>query len=235
MKKKLVALMLAGAMAFSMVSCSEDNKSDTKVEEEQGEEVMDVEEELSETSVNNSPVKDNGTDEVENALEFSLDYLLLPDSMRWNMAAQEVRDTENREENTLYSTTQENIEYITYYSSSELDKYGSSFNIVYCFLDNQLKAYWSQFDRENLSNPMDVYAEIKDFLIQKYGACESENISWTDTTYQNDISKWNDAFKYGYVTVETVWHTSDSAIKIIWDYNNQMTVSVSALDFESQL
>lgn len=172
---------------------------------------------------------------TEDHSELTLDYLLPPNFTRWNMAAQEVRDNETREENTLYSTVDNNIEYINYKPVKSKDKYASSLDSTYCFFDNQLKAYWCSYDKEMLSNPMNVYSEIKDYISNIYGECETEEFTWSDTTYQNDQNQWNDAFRYGYVTVKTTWHTSDSAIIITWDYNNQMNVTISSLDFENNL
>ncbi len=167
--------------------------------------------------------------------ELTLNYLLPPNFTRWNMAAQEVRDNETREEDTLYSTVYNNVEYINYKPVKSKDKYASSLDSTYCFFDNQLKAYWCSYDKEMLSNPMNVYSEIKEYISNIYGKCEAEEFTWSDTTYQNDQDKWNDAFRYGYVTVKTTWHTSDSAIIITWDYNNQMNVTISSLDFENNL
>ncbi|MCB5881060.1 hypothetical protein LIR45_01480 [Lachnospiraceae bacterium EP-SM-12S-S03] len=186
---------------------------------------------VSKDTPKNLPVEKTAKDHSE----LTLDYLLPPNFTRWNMAAQEVRDNETREEDTLYSTVDNNVEYINYKPVKLKDKYASSLDSTYCFFDNQLKAYWCSYDKEMLSNPMNVYSEIKEYISNIYGECEAEEFTWSDTTYQNDQDKWNDAFRYGYVTVKTTWHTSDSAIIITWDYNNRMNVAISSLDFENNL
>lgn len=167
--------------------------------------------------------------------ELTLNYLLPPDFVRWNMAAQEVRDNEVREENTLYSIVNDNIEYVNYKPMKSKDKYTSSLDLTYCFLDNKLKAYWCSYDKDMLSKPIDVYSEIKNYIVGIHGDCESEEFTWSDSAYENDKNRWNDAFRYGYVTIKTMWHTSDYAIIIKWDYNNGMNVITSSLDFENNL
>lgn len=167
--------------------------------------------------------------------EKSLAYILLQDTMRWNMALEEVKDAEEREQDIKGTFESKNPSYLSYIADSVKDKYASSVNCVYCFQDNQLKAYWCTYDSKKMSTYKELYEEVKNKVVEKYGECESEQIQWTDTTYQNDESKWNDAFRYGYVTIETKWHTEDTAIIIKWDYQKGMSVSTSALDFESQL
>ncbi|MDB1979127.1 hypothetical protein PMZ73_17230 [[Clostridium] symbiosum] len=165
----------------------------------------------------------------------TLDYILFPDTMRWNMAPAEVKDTETRNLDSKYTFESKNPAFLNYKLDKATDKYFDSASIVYCFPDNKLQARWCSFDSNKILDYRDMYNEIKNVVSSKYGECESENIVWTDTTYQQDDSKWNDAFRYGYVTIETTWHTSDTAVIITWDYNNDMTVAVSTLDFEGQL
>lgn len=175
------------------------------------------------------------TEEKVEAQERTLDYIFLQESMRWDMALQEVKDTEKRELNSSGTFESKNPAYLNYKSNKTTDEYYSMVESIYCFNDNQLKAYWSSFDESKISDYKGMYDEIKNKVSEKYGECESEEVNWTDTTYQNDTEKWNDAFKYGYVTIRTTWHTSDSVIMIKWDYNKGLIVASAVPGFESQL
>lgn len=173
--------------------------------------------------------------EYEKKPDKNINYLLLSSDMRWNMAKAETEDLETREPNLTGSISNGNMSYLNYNLNSDTDKYSSSGSSVYAFMDDKLKAYWTTFDSPSFSDYKGVYEEIKSFLSQKYGDCESENINWSDTTYQNNEEKWNEAFEYGYVTIKTIWHTDDSAIIIDWDYKNNMKIITSSLDFENSL
>ncbi|MEF2767110.1 MAG: hypothetical protein U0O05_05325 [Dorea phocaeensis] len=172
--------------------------------------------------------------EYEKKADKTLNYLLLSDGIRWNMAEAETKDLETRTENTIGSFENGNMSYLNYSLDPDTDKYSSSTNCVYAFMDNQLKAYWTTFESPSFSDYKGVYEEIKSFISEKYGNCENEEITWSDTTYQNKPDKWNDAFKYGYVTIKTTWHTADSAIIIDWAYD-KMNVIISSLEFENNL
>lgn len=164
-----------------------------------------------------------------------LNYIFLQENMRWNMAKEEVKDIEKREVNTLGSLENGSMSYLNYEPNKKTDEYFSSVELIYCFEDDLLKAYWCSYDETQISDYRGLYDKIKETVSAKYGECESESVNWTDTTYQNDENKWNDAFRYGYVTIETVWHTADTAIVINWDYNSTLTVATSELAFEDRL
>lgn len=241
MKKKLFFIGLSVVLTLSLIACSDnsgkDNDSNTQ-KTSKVESTAESEHEETEKDTNTlDPSKAEAESEVEERHEIdkSFDYIYFPDNMRWGMAVAEVKDTENRNINSLHSIESSNPAYLNYETDKETDEYSTSASIVYCFQDNLLKARWCSFTTEGIYDYNQVYAEIKAALITKYGECESEEFVWTDTTYQNDETKWNDAFRYGYVTIKTVWHTTDSAIIIKWDYNNEMSVAFSSLDFESYL
>lgn len=172
---------------------------------------------------------------VEAVEESNLDYIYFPDTMRWGMALAEVKDTETREMNTSLTFESKNPAYINYTLNSLTDEYSDSASIIYCFEDKILKARWCEFDPDKVWDYRGVYDDVKTALVSKYGDCESENEIWTDTTYQNDKNEWDRAFKYGYVTIKTVWHTENSVIIINWKYDEGMTVAFAALDYENQL
>ncbi len=164
-----------------------------------------------------------------------LSYIFLQEDMRWNMARAEVEDIEKREIDTLDSVENGNMSYLAYEPDRSTDEYSNSATLVYCFEDDYLKAYWCSYDVGYISDYKELYDKIKDTISEKYGECESEDVKWTDETYQNEDAKWNDAFRYGYVTVKTIWHTEDTAIVITWDYNSSLTVAMSETDFENRL
>lgn len=172
---------------------------------------------------------------VEVKVEQSLDYILLKENMRWNMALEEVKDIETRELNTQYSFEDREPAYLNYIADKKTDKYNDYVECVYCFSEKKLKAYLCKFNMSVFWDYKTVYNEIKNKLVETYGECESEDIVWTDTTYQNDEEKWNDAFRYGYVTIQTKWHTEDTAIILNWNYAEGSSVAISSIDFENQL
>ena len=230
MRKQLIVLSL---LIFSLTACGGNKNEVTKTFDPNATTTATTEHSIKQTDITLETSSTASTNDI--AETGTLDYILFPDIMRWNMALAEVKDTETRKLDSVHSLESKNPAFLNYVPNKTADKYFDSVSIVYCFPDNKLQARWCSFDSKKISDYREIYNEVKNAVSSKYGEYESENIVWTDTTYQQDDSKWNDAFRYGYVTIETTWHTSDSAIIITWDYNRRMTVAISTLDFESQL
>lgn len=229
MKRKIVTALLCCAISLSIAGCGGNAGQSTSSESKTLTE-SPTESPISTPTATPIPT---GTINPTPYAEPTFDYLFFPDSMRWNMALEEVKDTEAREVDD--SINYHNAYYLSYATDPDVDQYANVASIVYYFEDNILKARWCEFDEEKIHDYKDLYENTKNAVIEKYGDCESENINWSDVTYQNDESKWNDAFRYGYVTIKTVWHVGDSAIIITWDYNKELSVATAALDVENKL
>lgn len=229
MKRKIVTALLCCAISLSIAGCGGNAGQSTSSESKTFTESPTKPPTSTPTA---TPIPTEAINPIT-YVEPTFDYLFFPDSMRWNMALEEVKDTEDREVDR--SIDYHSAYYLSYLTDPDVDQYANVTSIVYYFEDKILKARWCEFDEEKIHDYKELYEDIKNAVIEKYGACESENINWSDAAYQNDESKWNDAFRYGYVTIKTVWHVGDSAIIITWDYNKELSVATASLDVESKL
>lgn len=249
MKKKLCLLMVM-VLCFAAAGCGEISSSEFNDALDKIEKLTDENADLrarlelrdEQYKILNEKYEDcikelNGDmDNIENE-NGKWDYLFLRDDMRWNMALGEVKDKENKVQDTLHSLENKNPAYLVYEITDDMYNYAFDVDSVYCFIDNKLKAYWCKFDREspNIKNYKKLYEEIKGVIADKYGECNAEDFIWTDDTYKNDESQWNNAFRYGYVTIETTWDMEGFVVIIRWSYEDGLNVITSSPDNVQQL
>lgn len=104
---------------------------------------------------------------------------------------------------------------------------------MYLFESEKLKTYFIQYSGEK--NFLQKYNEIKNAVIEKYGVPKNDKVIWTDETYKNDEEKFDQAFKYGYVTMACKWVKGDNVIILKWEYKNTMFLAYCHKDYESEL
>lgn len=205
--KKLLCVMLSVIMIFAFVGCGSE---------------INIQENTTKQEITTMSTQQTTT-QIEATLSPEEQYkdIFISSKIRWNMALSEVKDIEKRSLNSNLSN--KDSQYLSYKS-----KESSYIDCVYCFSNEKLVAYWCEFKPKYTNDYLDLYNTIKSLVTDKYGACDQENINWTDSTYQNNNSKWNSAFKYGYVNIDTRWNINDDTQLIIrWDYNKGMQVITS--------
>ena len=99
--------------------------------------------------------------------------------------------------------------------------------------DMKLKTYFVQYDGGY--NFLQEYNEIKNAIIEKYGNPSIDEIIWTDETYKNDPDKFDQAFKYGYVTMNCKWAVGENVVILKWDYKNTMYLAYCHKSYEKNL
>lgn len=162
---------------------------------------------------------------IEEFEEFYKTYSLnLPENLRWEMSAAEAKNILK----TDYISTYSNFN--TKFSSTELintnldESYGIKLDKAECwFWDDKLMSYNVTFEKKPLK-PYDSYKKIKEFLMKKYGNPASEDYQWNSDNYKDDETKWNEAMKYDYLDISTVWDLDDFHIYLEWDYNEKNSI-----------
>lgn len=159
--------------------------------------------------------------------------IFMLEHIRWNMAVAELKDNENR--SVDLDTTNKKGESVTYlsYKPDSTDLYSTNFEYVYLFADSKLKAYWFSYKSDD--SCYDMYVELSNKLIEKYGSPKSESFKWLDETYKNDKEMWNKAFQYDYVMIMTIWDLGNTVLQIRWDHKTGMNVIYCEKGYEANL
>ena len=162
---------------------------------------------------------------------FNTDYLVFQDGLAWNMNKRKVEQKDTRS-----STNLDGGSGIIY---SQMDKdYDEYVDYVYLYEDEKLKAYLVMFDEITDAYDSvlyyDYYVTYRDIIKAKYGAWESETITWSDEEYKNDKAMWNTAFGLGDFSIKTVWHLQDQTIVMDWGIDS-MSTAFCIPEYESLL
>lgn len=233
--RKIVALMMCVVMALAMVGCGTYESTEattTTGEHTTGDDVKfpvmpTTRKEKETTTEEQTTVEKN---------EEKYDDIFLPGGMRFGMAAAEIKDNETRYEKS--NPVIKNTEYIVYRGTRD-SYYEMDVECVYCCIDKKLVSFWCEFDKKSyrIESYYDLYQDVKEAIVERYGECTSEEMVWTDDTYKDNKAKWDKAFEYGYVTINTRFDIgNDQVILIRWDYNgNGLMIITTTKDNEKNL
>ncbi len=163
-------------------------------------------------------------------IETNYDNIYLPEWARWDMDINELKDTEIRAEKRELGSGN-----VKYYAVEPVntDYFNYNFDYVYIFENEKLKTYFIEYSGDY--NFLEKYNEMKNAVIERYGEPLTDTVVWTDETYKNDEEKFNQAFKYGYVTMNCRWVAGDNVILLKWDYKNTMYLAYCHKSYESKL
>lgn len=165
----------------------------------------------------------------------SYEDIFMPSNMRFDMAAAEIEDNEIRYK--TFNFSEDGVTYLSYRGSKNT-YYEMYVDCVYCVVDNKLKTYWCEFDKESykIDSFFWLYQDVKREITNKYGDCISEDIIWTDDTYKNNSGMWDKAFEYGYVTINTRWEIENNQVILIkWNYLEGLYVITTTSNNENNL
>jgi hypothetical protein len=95
---------------------------------------------------------------------------------------------------------------------------GSDCDVIYIFNDNDKLASGLYVFSKKYSNPqlyLQDYNKFKALLTEKYGKPASEKENWNSTTTATEKHNYGQTIADGNLTLNTVWNTGRSVIKII--------------------
>jgi len=95
---------------------------------------------------------------------------------------------------------------------------GSDCDVIYIFNDNNKLASGIYVFSKKYSNPqlyLQDYSKFKTLLIEKYGKPATEKENWSTTTSVTEKHNYGQAIADGNLTLNTVWNTDRSVIKIL--------------------
>lgn len=86
--------------------------------------------------------------------------------------------------------------------------------IQYIFAENELiRAKYIFLEKHKYKNQyIGDYKKIKDWLIEKYEQPEEDNITWRDTLFKEDYSKWGLAVSLGHLEYSSQWRAPETEI-----------------------
>jgi len=208
----LVSLSLA-------VGCSETTNIDAD---------MSAESEI----VDSEPLDDSMLSEEPEPVQIQTNYdnIYLPEWVRWDMDINELKDTEIRAEKRELGSG--NVKYYAV-EPVDTDYFNYNFDYVYGFENEKLKTYFIEYYGDYYL--LEKYNEIKNAVIEKYGKPLTDKVVWTDKTYENDEENFEQAFKYGYVTMNCRWVVGENVILLKWDYKNTMYLAYCHKNYEKNL
>ena len=148
--------------------------------------------------------------------------LYMPEDLRWNISSVELIEKYGTGKIDSAPNFSKELSwthplYTSPYKSSYVDEY------TYLLSNDKLVAYFIEFE-EDYSNPYSLYKDVKDVLVKKYGNPSSEKFNWTDNTYKDDETKWNDAMRYNHLDIMTVWNFDGYKLILKWKYKDAMNV-----------
>ncbi len=239
--KKLLAIVLATVCVLSFSACDSD-KNNSSEDQTKTSTATTATTEPTTTTTTKKTTPTTTTKKATTtttALEtmytfdflFNTDYLVFQDSLAWNMNKRKVEQKDTRS-----STDLDGGSGIIY---SQMDKdYDEYVDYVYLYEDEKLKAYFVMLDEITDAYDSvlyyDYYVTYRDIIKAKYGAWESETITWSDEEYKNDKAMWNTAFGLGDFSIKTVWHLQDQTIVMNWGIDS-MSTTFCTPEYESLL
>lgn len=244
--KKILAIVLAAVCVLSFSACDSDNGSSesstttsTTTTSTTAESTTTTTTTKKQTTTTKKTTTTTTTTTPETMYTFdylfNTDYLVMPDGITWNMNKRKVEQKDTRSSTDLDGGS--GIVYAQmdkdYYSFSD-----SYVDYVYLYEDEKLKAYLVMLDEiTDAYDPAlyyDYYVTYRDIIKAKYGAWESQTITWNDEEYKNQKAMWNEAFGLGDFSIKTVWHLQNQTIVMDWSIDS-MSTTFCTPEYESLL
>ncbi len=124
----------------------------------------------------------------------------------WGMSEAEVKGAETAE---LLNRSQEGLLYKTKVADFDAVAF-------YSFFGDKLAIAGYFFDEKHLYNNdhIDDYQTIKSYVTEKYGHPISDNVSWKDDLYKNDVTEWGFAISIGHLMYTSRWKSDDIEISL---------------------
>ena len=122
----------------------------------------------------------------------------------WGMAQEEVLAAER------VDPIEKNENMVKY----EVQLLGKNFVLTYLFFENRLVGSVYILDEKFLNSEhyIQMYTELKEELIKKYGQPSRETTNWANDTYKNVRKKWGLALSLGHFDYVTAWDTQNTTI-----------------------
>jgi hypothetical protein len=136
---------------------------------------------------------------------------------KWGAKQEEVKKAEKAE---FFNKTKTNsgLDAAVYKGTAS----GMNCYIGYYFAENVLVEgrYIFYAEHSNKSLFIDDFDKVKNFLIEKYGKPDIDNIDWKNNLFKDDPAEWGLAISMGHLVYFASWELSDALIRLLLSGDN---------------